>query len=61
MTQDQESSIAERFQTEHQITTIETKLNPSLLGGLKVTIGDVVYDSSVENKIEQLSESIRNF
>lgn len=43
-----------------QTVALRTKtiLNPSLLGGLRLKIGDVVIDDSVSNRIEQLKERI---
>ncbi|MFO0969016.1 MAG: ATP synthase F1 subunit delta [Gemmataceae bacterium] len=34
------------------------KVNPALLGGLKVQIGDVVYDATVSTRIETLKNQI---
>ena len=36
----------------------ETKINSSLLGGVRITIGDAVLDYSVENRIQQVREFI---
>jgi len=38
----------------------EVNINPNLLGGIKIKIGDNVYDDSLTNKIEQVRERIRN-
>ncbi len=36
------------------------QLNPSLLGGLRITIGDVVLDDSIKNRIMEVKEVIAN-
>jgi F-type H+-transporting ATPase subunit delta len=38
--------------------TIEFKTNPSLLGGLRVKLGDDVWDGSVRNRLRTLQEQI---
>lgn len=52
-------TIITAIKSDHQVNNIRTIINPFLLGGLKVTIGDVVYDDSVSQKILQLGETIR--
>lgn len=42
------------------ITRTKVTINPSLLGGLKVRVGDTVLDYSVRNKLNQISEAIIN-
>lgn len=41
--------------------TIENIIDPSLLGGIKIKIGDVVYDNSLKNKIDQLNGAISSY
>lgn len=38
------------------VIQVKTKLNPSLLGGIRLKMGDVVYDDSVSRKIKTLKE-----
>jgi F-type H+-transporting ATPase subunit delta len=38
--------------------TIEFKTNPSLLGGLRVKLGDDVWDGSLRNRLRTLQEQI---
>jgi F-type H+-transporting ATPase subunit delta len=38
--------------------TIEFKTNPTLLGGLRVKLGDDVWDGSVRNRLRTLQEQI---
>ncbi|MFA5933307.1 MAG: F0F1 ATP synthase subunit delta [Microgenomates group bacterium] len=40
------------------ITSVKTVLDSSLLGGLRIKIGDVVFDDTVKNKIEQMKGMI---
>lgn len=54
----QVKKITDSFKKE-LITEVETRLNSSLLGGVRVTIGDSVFDDSIESKIEQIGEAIR--
>lgn len=37
-----------------KINQVKTTIDPSLLGGLRIKIGDFVFDDSVQNKIGQL-------
>ena len=37
--------------------SVETKIDPALLGGLKVTLGNTQWDLSVERKINQIREA----
>lgn len=37
--------------------TIEYKINPELLGGLRIKVGDDVYDGSVQGRIDRLSKA----
>lgn len=37
-----------------QINQVITTIDPSMLGGLRIKIGDFVFDDSVQNKIGQL-------
>ena len=38
--------------------TIESKIEPGLIGGLKVKINDLVYDGSVKEKLENLKRRL---
>lgn len=41
-----------------KITKVLTKINPEILGGFKLKIGDEVWDESVRGKIQQIKEAI---
>ncbi|MBV08443.1 ATP synthase F1 subunit delta [Rubinisphaera sp.] len=38
---------------------INVEIEPSLLGGLVIQVGDTVYDSSLRNRLEQLQSQLR--
>jgi F-type H+-transporting ATPase subunit delta len=38
--------------------TTEFRTNPELLGGLRIKIGDDVWDGSVRNRLSQLQEQL---
>lgn len=58
LAQNQVRQITEALKADHPITAVKTVINPSILGGLRVRIGDVVYDDSVSRRILQLGEEI---
>ena len=45
---------------QYKVLEIREELNPSLLGGIKVRIGDIVFDGSVKERIEQVKAAIIN-
>lgn len=49
-------AITDTVAKHYKINQTTTILNPSLLGGLRLKIGDVVIDDSVSAKIDQLKE-----
>lgn len=51
--------ITDAVRVDHQVSTVKSTINTSLLGGLRVKIGDVVYDDSIARRILQLGEEIR--
>lgn len=42
----------------HQITKVITQVNPQILGGFKLRVGDEVWDETLLNKIYQVKEVI---
>lgn len=42
----------------HPVFETEVIINPKLLGGIKIKIGDTVFDDSLINRIEQLRERL---
>lgn len=41
-----------------QVTKVITQINPEILGGFKIKIGDEVLDESLSGKIKQIKEAI---
>lgn len=50
--------VTKVMKEKHPVTKVETCLNDGLLGGVKVKIGDMVYDDSLSQKLVQLKEAI---
>lgn len=60
LSQSQIKQITDAVKVDHQISAVKSTINPSILGGLRVKIGDVVYDDSIARRILQLGEEIRS-
>ncbi len=58
--QDQIDTICRKFQKMYAATDIkvDVKVDPSLIGGVKVVIGDKVYDGSVRKKLAGLRKNL---
>lgn len=41
-----------------KINETKTQLSPSILGGVRVRIGDVIFDNSVRSRINQVKEAL---
>ena len=55
LTDDQHAALTARLaQALHAAPVITAEVDPALIGGLVVQVGDVVYDGSVRNRLEQL-------
>ncbi|MBI2017881.1 F0F1 ATP synthase subunit delta [Candidatus Daviesbacteria bacterium] len=52
------NSIAKKLKSDYIISDVKNTLNPKLLGGFRVKIGDMVSDFSLQNRILQLKEAI---
>lgn len=48
------------LKSKHLITSVESVINPLIYGGLRIKIGDVIYDNSVAERILQVSEEIKS-
>ena len=53
-------SLETGFKRQFQILQTNEGLNPSLLGGIKVRIGDVIFDDSLKSRINQVKEALVN-
>lgn len=52
-------SIRDQFQKTHEKTLqVATRVNPSLIAGIKVQLGDNIYDATVANQLLSLSKSL---
>lgn len=45
----------------NMITKVLVNINPEILGGFKLRIGDEIWDESITGKIEQVKEVIRGY
>lgn len=52
--------IEKNMKNQFGVLKTEVKLNPGLLGGLKLKVGDTIFDYSLKNSIKQLKEGIVN-
>lgn len=57
---DQTDRLRDYINKDFEVWQIETKINPSLLGGIRIKIGDIVMDGSVKERINILGKSISN-
>ena len=48
----------ERILGKNQKIAIESKIEPALIGGLKVKINDLIYDGSVKGRLENLKRKL---
>lgn len=55
-----QKTIAKSLSSDHQISKTLFVLNPSLLGGVKIKIGDTLIDDSLKERSNQLKERIVN-
>lgn len=55
---DETNVIYDSFKQDDTIVSIAQEINPSILGGIRVTLGDVVYDDTLSGKIVQLREFV---
>lgn len=57
---DEQKKLIKKLNSEFKIQSSEFKIDASLLGGIKVKIGDDIYDDTVKNKINTVREAIIN-
>jgi len=53
-------SLETGFKRQFQILETREELNSSLLGGIKVRIGDIIFDDSLKSRIGQVKEALVN-
>lgn len=52
--------ITQNFAKTRKVNQTDTLINPSLLGGLRVRIGDHIYDDSLVSKINELRKELED-
>lgn len=60
LSSEQVKKVAGLLQSKHFITTMKNIVDPALLGGMRIRIGDMVYDDSISRKIAQVKEAIES-
>lgn len=58
LTKTQLDQIQRNFKKEFIITDVKNVVNPALLGGFKIRVGDIVSDYSIQGKISELREAV---
>jgi hypothetical protein len=53
-------SIEGVFKKQYQVLETREDLDTSLLGGVKVRIGDIIFDNSLKSKLAQIGDAITN-
>lgn len=56
----QVKKVASLLRTKHQVTDIKNSVDPNILGGMRIRIGDMVYDDTITRKIAQVREAIES-
>ena len=56
----QEKVLENDFKKNYRILKTESEIAPSILGGVKVKIGDVIYDNSLRSKVTQVAQALNN-
>lgn len=59
LTKEETRKITETLGKQFVISKTENLIKPSLLGGIRFKIGDMVFDNSLKNKIEQIGGVIK--
>lgn len=54
------ANIESAFKKEYQILETREEVDSSLLGGVKVRIGDIIFDNSLKSRVEQIKEALVN-
>lgn len=61
ITSHQQGAITRKLKTAYgENINAEYKINPEILGGIKVRVGSDIYDGSIKSQIEQISHSLRS-
>lgn len=62
LSEEERRTVAETFAKKlgKKTVSIDNKIDPALLGGLKVRIGNTIYDSSIKNKLTRIERNLVN-
>ncbi|WP_042195479.1 F0F1 ATP synthase subunit delta [Paenibacillus camerounensis] len=61
LSQEEQNQVAQEFsELTNRKIRVTNLVDPSLLGGLKVVIGDTLYDGSLSGKLERLEKSFND-
>lgn len=58
LSKEQLDEVYNKLSKEFVINKIENKVDPNILGGIKVRVGDMILDLSLQNKIDQVGKVI---
>lgn len=53
-------NIIKKLSQEHVVTEVQTRVNPDILGGIKIKIGDIILDYSLQEKVAQIGRVIES-
>lgn len=53
-------NIIKKLSQEHVVTEVQTRINPDILGGIKIKIGDIILDYSLQEKVAQIGRVIES-
>lgn len=53
-------NIIKKLSQEYVVTEVQNKVNPEILGGMRIKIGDTVLDYSIQEKISQIERVIQS-
>ena len=61
LTEDEKNNLADKFgKLLGKTVRVTSSVNPDLLGGVTVRIGDTLYDGSLKGKLDRLDKALRN-
>ncbi len=55
----QQQKIRQSFSDKYLVNDVQTVVDSSLFGGVRVKLGDMVFDDSIRNRINQLKGAIK--
>jgi len=60
LTEAEKEQLSSSFKTQlnKQSVSINNVVDPSLIGGMKIRVGNTIYDGSISNKLNRLKQNI---